>query len=229
MRPVDTSSISHIETTNRGVARRHLGETIGWFCSYCELPIHNRPEREHVEATSQGGNPTSLANNLLACSICNSTKNNRIANRSECLWTDRDNTFLAYLYTCDGIVTVNPDLQEDVFPLAQRLYDACGLGKHPTPNQTSVDNRWSGRSTAWIKATDAKTDWIDLYKSEQNPQIRARHANGIARQTDGFFSIWMTVFHDEPQIKATLIEHVIGTAKDCFDASGNPIARSPLG
>ena len=36
----------------------------------------------------------------------------------------------------------------------------------------------------------------------------------------GFFSVWMTVFADEPQILLALIEKYPGTNKLCYDESG---------
>ena len=33
----------------------------------------------------------------------------------------------------------------------------------------------------------------------------------------GFFSIWMTVFQDDPDVRKLLINEFAGTAADCFD------------
>jgi len=38
--------------------------------------------------------------------------------------------------------------------------------------------------------------------------------------SDGFFSVWMTVFSDEPQILLALIDKFPGTRKGCYDKQG---------
>lgn len=38
--------------------------------------------------------------------------------------------------------------------------------------------------------------------------------------SDGFFSVWMTVFSDEPQILLALIDKFPGTRKECYDKQG---------
>jgi hypothetical protein len=41
----------------------------------------------------------------------------------------------------------------------------------------------------------------------------------------GFWSVWMTVFKDDPDMLQRFIDAFAGTCRDCFDISGNPIAR----
>lgn len=38
---------------------------------------------------------------------------------------------------------------------------------------------------------------------------------------DGFYSVWMTVFANEPQILLALIDGFVGTNKNCYDEEGN--------
>lgn len=38
---------------------------------------------------------------------------------------------------------------------------------------------------------------------------------------DGFYSVWMTVFANEPQILLALIDGFAGTNKNCYDEEGN--------
>jgi hypothetical protein len=42
----------------------------------------------------------------------------------------------------------------------------------------------------------------------------------------GHFSVWMTVFADDAQMKLLLIQAFNNTAKNCFDELGRPINRS---
>ena len=41
----------------------------------------------------------------------------------------------------------------------------------------------------------------------------------------GFFSVWMTVFKDDPDMLRLFIEAFPGTCQDCFDFNCNPIPR----
>lgn len=46
-----------------------------------------------------------------------------------------------------------------------------------------------------------------------------------AAQGYGFFSVWMTVFEDEPTIRAGLVQLFSGTDPSCFTPDGKPINR----
>ncbi|MEL7360290.1 MAG: hypothetical protein AAFV85_13205 [Cyanobacteria bacterium J06634_6] len=41
----------------------------------------------------------------------------------------------------------------------------------------------------------------------------------------GFFSVWMTVFEDDPEMKVALIKLFPGTAPSCFDLDGKALNR----
>lgn len=47
----------------------------------------------------------------------------------------------------------------------------------------------------------------------------------IAAKGFGFFSIWMTIFSEYPDIQRQLIDLFPGTSPSCFDANGKPINR----
>lgn len=48
--------------------------------------------------------------------------------------------------------------------------------------------------------------------------------NELAPAT-GFFSVWMTVFSQHPEMRRGFINAFPGTAPDCFDADGAALAR----
>ncbi|MFZ4698895.1 MAG: hypothetical protein ACOYMG_02485, partial [Candidatus Methylumidiphilus sp.] len=53
---------------------------------------------------------------------------------------------------------------------------------------------------------------------------------GVVRTAlaSGFFSIWMTVFHDDTNMLNRLIDAFPGTrGSGCFDANGKPISPAP--
>ena len=41
----------------------------------------------------------------------------------------------------------------------------------------------------------------------------------------GYWSVWMTVFKDDPDMLRRFIEAFPGTCQDCFDSKCNPIPR----
>jgi 5-methylcytosine-specific restriction endonuclease McrA len=55
-------------------ARNDLTGRLGWFCSYCEMPVHNMIEVEHIQPVANGGNELDWDNFLLACRYCNGNK-----------------------------------------------------------------------------------------------------------------------------------------------------------
>ena len=41
----------------------------------------------------------------------------------------------------------------------------------------------------------------------------------------GFWSVWLQVFHDDEEMRSSLIKWFPGTATDCFDGNTRPIPR----
>lgn len=75
----------------------------------------------------------------------------------------------------------------------------------------------------WLIAEDAKND---VNANPANEEIR----KGVVRTAlaSGFFSIWMTVFHDDGDMLNRLIDAFPGTrASGCFDAQGKTISPAP--
>lgn len=44
---------------------------------------------------------------------------------------------------------------------------------------------------------------------------------------EGFFSIWMQVFDDDPTMRRMLLKSFQGTASDCFDPNTRPVTPRP--
>lgn len=227
MRPIDTHELRTVNITDNTEARNLLYQVVGSMCSYCEMRIDNMGEREHVESTSKGGDLASMKNTLLACKYCNTRKSDLIVSRDECIWPDEDNTFLAYEYLDDGSVLVALDPRHPAYAQAERLWSVCGLNSIPDAKHS--DQRRRSRIEAWAKAMDARLDWETLVQCD--PQTSHPHLQSTckmtaqAASTGGFFSVWMCVFSDVDDMKNALINAFKGTAKDCFDAKGNPVSR----
>lgn len=48
-------------------------------------------------------------------------------------------------------------------------------------------------------------------------------ARQIGSSPEGFFSVWVEVFKDYPEIKKAILETVPGTAMECYDGDIEPI------
>jgi hypothetical protein len=82
------------------------------------------------------------------------------------------------------------------------------------------DKRWQDREESWTTAEKCKDDFETLEQAEAAKDLILEVA-----KSNGFFSIWMTVFDDYPDIKTELIKLFPGTAMFCFDADGKLIDR----
>ncbi|SAY39098.1 HNH endonuclease [Candidatus Synechococcus spongiarum] len=187
-------------------AKDHLIERIGEYCSYCErcgdLAV------EHVIPKSKAENlETEWSNLLLGCVNCNSRKSNKNNSRDGYLWPDCDDTFNAFVYHESGRVSVNEGLAGDEHHKASALFDLVGLGAEGT----SMDKRQRKRREAWNTAAKYRDSIHDDNSADKSREIEIRelaikNALGI-----GFFSVWMTVFHDDEDMRQRLTEAFAGT------------------
>lgn len=225
MRPVNKGISPYVTISHYGDALEYLIARIGAYCSYCEFPINHVPEVEHVESKNSGGNPTDWNNLLLACKYCNTRKKEHIklGGRSNWIWPDVDNTFLAFTYQ-NGIPCLNDtylSTDPSLHLKAKDMFNALKLDNLPNPKQK--DRRWKQRLEAYNSAIESLKDWHDVKGTTYSTQF----ANTIIRiaKASGFFSIWMTVFSGEIVVRNMLISEIVGTAKNCFDTNSNPIVR----
>lgn len=200
-------------------ARRDLIERLGGYCSYCEMKLDASLAVEHVQPKKHHATlERSWANFLLGCTNCNSTKSDKDVELAHYLWPDVDNTFRGLVYGEDGIVRPNPSLPTDLAEKANAMIQLVGLDKTPKTSVSS-DRRWLARSEAWRIAERTKTR-LQRNNNEDFREQVIETAVGHA-----YWSIWMTVFADDPDILCRLIEAFPGTASECFDDNGNPVPR----
>lgn len=216
-------------------------ERIGLYCSYCEMSIKHVPEVEHKVSKSLGGELTEWKNLLLSCKYCNTRKKDKVAPQDKkwYLWPDEDNTAIAYTYK-NGYPMVNETELKDLDPTgtiyqrAVNTYEAVGLGNKPARESGEKDRRFLNRNASYHRALQSLTHWQhikdapDLFKEDMKKQIL------MTAVEDGFFSVWMTAFSEEPEILKALIDYFPGTRKECYDydESGKPkkiIPPSPRG
>jgi uncharacterized protein (TIGR02646 family) len=199
-------------------ARGPLEAKFGRYCSYCELELKTGLHVEHVRPKSV--EPSLLLkwdNFLLACVHCNSRKGSQPVVLNEYLWPDADNTFLAYTYSSGALVSVRKSLPAGPASQAQKTFDLVGLGHIPATTG-DADRRWERRYQAWDTAERAR----DRLAKGDTPLAREWLVE-VALGT-GCFSVWMTIFDGDDDIKQRLVAAFPGTASDCFNA-GNPTPR----
>ena len=204
-----------------------LEERLGSYCSYCERRLPVSLAVEHVTPKSVvPALETTWSNFLLGCTNCNSVKSDKETNAADFLWPDRDNTLRAFRYSAGGIVGTAPALDAEAKPLADKLRDLVGLDRHPLAPRgrrpARRDKRWKDREQVWATAERQKATLASLPEVVR-PAVRTLILDTATGY--GFFSVWMAVFADDRDIRLGLIERMTGTAADCFDADGLPVAR----
>jgi HNH endonuclease len=224
MRPVERGPCPKDETGVKRVfpeyadARPHLTNRMGDYCSFCEMQLPAALAVEHIQ--HKYGNPgleCEWDNFLLACPSCNSTKGTKVDTAEDVLrrlWPHLHRTFDAFIYRAGGIVHLAAMDDPVLAARAEQTEAMVGLTRRPGAGLTEAkvdrnrDNRWKKRREAWDEAITARTTL-----SETDTAGVRRCILAIAHAT-GFWSVWMTVFHDDPQMQAALCETFRGTARD---------------
>ena len=224
--PVDRDG-RRVEFGEYAEARGELIDRLGQYCSYCETRLnaslaveHVRPKKPQSAVAPIRQRVLQWDNFLLACTNCNSTKGNKEVVLDEYVWPDRDNTFRAFEYAEGGIVRENPKIGDDIKKKAQAMIALVGLNKTPNDEKAS-DRRWLNRKEAWDIASRAK----DRIQSNDSEELRAQVIDTAKAQ--GFWSVWMTVFQDNPEMLRRFIRSFPGTCQSCFDERDafRPVAR----
>lgn len=207
------------------VAQKHLAS----YCSYCERKIETMLAVEHIEPKDGPyGKPHligSWKNFLLACVNCNSTKKDKPVILDDLFSPDRDNTFAAFEYLPDGNVIPASNLtptnrQKALDTLALTGLDKAMRQSVDQEGRLIAEDRASQRMQVWGIAEVAKGD-ID---AEPNND-RLKRQVVVNAVSNGFFSVWMAVFHNNADMRNRFIEAFAGTrASGCFD----PISTLPV-
>ena len=220
MRPVNRGLIPKNEDgtdkvyASFGQAKDDLRERLSSFCSYCEMNIDNQPDIEHVSPKSKNSDLEKVWSNfLLGCKTCNTIKNNKNDNRNGFVFPDTHNTSFLYEYSNSGI-KVKDNLLEDIKLLATATFDLVELNRD-TDTTGRTDDRKLARNNSWNKAQEAFKDFLELPHNEAMIRQTARSCNG-------FFSMWIQIFKDYPEVKKAILENVSGTALECYNENYNP-------
>lgn len=136
-----------------------------------------------------------------------------------------DNPALAYTYQ-GGIPKVNETALNHVDPTGERLTKAknlfalVDLGNVPAP--WVKDRRFHQRNKAYELAVEALTDWQLAKTCTSEGKDVIKRLIVLNAQGYGFFSVWMTVFVDEPDICKALLDAFPGTNHIYFDETYYP-------
>ncbi len=207
-----------------GDARDDLINQLGAYCSYCEMRIPT-PAVEHIQPKSlPNGLELAWDNFLLACNSCNSVKKDKNIddnNLNNYFWADSDNPFRAFYYEQNRAPQISTSLTDFQQQIAKNTLELTGIDREPLhPKLSKKDRRWKERNEAWDDALSVKED----FKSNSSEEMK----NTIIRlaKAKGFWSVWMTVFADDINMRYLLIQEFKGTSQACFDASMQPIHRA---
>jgi hypothetical protein len=202
-------------------ARNDLTGRLGWFCSYCEMPVHNMIEVEHIQPVANGGNELDWDNFLLACRYCNGNKRDNNKDRTGYLWPDVDNTSLAFLYSELNIIEPAIDLTPDETSIATATINLTGLNRTPHSGNepTDADSRWIARLSALGVINDSYDDWLTNQTVAFARQI-ARTAAG-----HGFYSFWMLKFTGIQLVIDEINAAFTGTYIPQYNLAGTKIIR----
>ena len=237
MRPIDKGNIPLENGRPKTVSnyrnwRRNLIDRIGYYCSYCNIPLKDSPQVEHIIAQNLGGDITDWANLLLACGACNRSKSDRPCPPDTHFLPDVHNTHLAFgiLETKNGgesavFVNIRNELSPDLLRnKAQATIDLCNLDKDTTkvPGQVT-DLRWKYRYETHCIIQIWRRNWNDWGRTKQ---IRFIELLITAAKEAGFWSIWFDAFIDVREIRQALIESFPGTDISSFDEDFIPIPKN---
>ena len=201
-------------------ARKDLIDRLGQYCSYCEMKLDANLAVEHVQPKSlYSALELDWGNFLLACTNCNSTKNDQDVELNNYYWPDLDNTFLVFIYLQGGLVYANPNLNDQEEIKAKATLKLTGLDKISTHDLKFRDRRQFNRGEAWNIAVRSLNN---LHKND-TPEMRQQIT--LTASAEGYWSVSMTVFKDDPDMLRRFIEAFPGTCQDCFDSNCNPIPR----
>lgn len=233
MRPVQRgTSPQQTDFSDYSDAKRFLVSRLGHYCSYCERPVLTNLAVEHIQPK---GLPAYKAlegrweNFLLGCVNCNSTKKDKDVVLADVFLPDRDNTCASLDYFADGRIEASAAVPAGSRVLATRLLSLVGLDKpisvylDENGKQVALD-RVAQRMEVWGSALEAKNA-VDTHPGNDAMRVLAVKL----AKAEGFFSIWMTVFANDTDMRNRLIDAFPGTrGSGCFNGvTTNLISPAP--
>ena len=221
MRPIQRgNSPQSYDFSDYDDAKPYLVSRLGQYCSYCERRVATNLAVEHIQPKALPAYAALIGcwtNFLLGCINCNSTKGKKDVVLPDVLLPDRDNTAVAFEYAADGTVKSLAVLTAANKARADRLLALVGLDK-----PISVYTDENGKQVALDRVAQrievwgiAETAMDDVNANPGNEAVRRQVVS--AALGHGFFSIWMTVFAADTDMRNRLINGFNGTrGSGCF-------------
>jgi uncharacterized protein (TIGR02646 family) len=207
-------------------ARDDLIDRLGEYCCYCGMELDSSLAVEHVKPKKLHPDlELSWENFLLGCTNCNSIKGAKEVDLDDFYWPDRDNTMLAFEFLEGGVVRPHPDLTPQQRARAEATIKLTGLDRVPGNDPEAKDRRWRNRREAWDMAVESLNDLRQIEDQQASESPPVRRITARLAYANGFWSVWMTVFRDDADMRQRLIEIFPGTCSDCFDDDFNPVHR----
>ncbi len=232
MRPIKKSDPefdqdgNEIEYSDYQNARGKLISELGEYCSYCEMHLDSNLAVEHILAQNWHPDLENMWSNfILSCVNCNSNKRQRdnIVKLENYFWPNSDNTFRLFDYLEDGRIKISETLPKEFHDKAKATLELTGLHKTPLNDPKMKDRRWTNRREKWQIASNMLTDLRNCNTEEMKRTIVQ------TAKSAGYWSVWMTVFKDNPDMLHRFISEFKGTCVECFDDDGSSVPRNPNG
>lgn len=221
MRPVERGGDPDPIRTKYGQAKPDLEVRLGAYCSYCERKLSVSLAVEHIQPKDlYPERRLEWDNFLLACSNCNSIKGAQDIVLDDYYWPHKDNTARIFCYSAGSLVGVNDQLDDNQQSVVKSTLTLTGLDRRPGhPHLSSNDKRWRERQEVWDIAQDEHAE----LKGGDTVQKREKIVRNALNS--GFWSVWMTVFADDVDMRHRFVLAFPGTCGDCFDGEMGLVSR----
>ncbi len=227
MRPITKTNRTNADgsplTFNHwGDAKIDLQTELGCYCSFCEREGYRSSlDVEHIlpkNLPKYRDQAYRWDNFLIGCKNCNATKGAKDYQVNETYLPHLNNLLCTIDILDGGTIQIKQGLTEEDERRTKNFIDLVGLDRDPShPAYSTKDDRWEARMEVWGIAVKYLNDY-------QNNEIKLARILDMAKFS-GYWSIWMAVFKQYPDVKRELIKAFPGTASDCFDENFNPISR----
>jgi|HubBroStandDraft_5_1064220.scaffolds.fasta_scaffold222582_1 uncharacterized protein (TIGR02646 family) len=212
-------------------AKPALIACLGPHCSYCEAygapasldvehiyPKDPHPSHEHR-----------WENFLIACTSCNSKKHAHLGSGRQrgllkrFLWPHLDNTCRAFTYLRDGRIEPAAGLSPSQRTLAEKTIAMTGFMVNPAvaSDYNALAIAYSGadlREQLWQEAELTRADYL------ADPTAARAQFFALSAAKRGYFSVWMEVFHDRPEVRRELIA-AFKADPQCFDGTTQAVRK----
>ena len=232
MKPVEKGAAPQRYTSYKQ-AKPALIARLGPHCSYCEA--YGAPtslDVEHIYPKVPHPNHEHRWENLLiACKSCNSKKHAHLGSGRQhgllkrYLWPHLDNTARALTYLPDGRVKPSTRLRLSAAQrdLVNNTIAMSGFLVSPAvaSDYDALAVAYSGvslRENLWREVESNRADYLT------NPTEARAKFFAQSAATRGYFSIWMEVFYDRPEVRRELIV-AFNADPNCFDGTTKPIRK----